>query len=138
MKKEYSAGAIVFREGKGIRYLLIKQSGREHWEFLKGRVKRNESPKETVKRELREEVGIEDPIFLKEFQVTDDFEPEPSIIKQVKVFLTETREPIRISKEHEKFAWVRYKDLGDYIRKPQLLEIFRKAKNFLNEQAGSV
>ena len=46
--------------------LLHYTSG--HWDFVKGNVEVNETEKETVVRELREETGITDACFVEEFR----------------------------------------------------------------------
>lgn len=131
MKEEDHSGAIVFKRGNKIKYLLIKQKG-SNWGFPKRKVPLNKSSKETVKQELKREVGVENPRFLKKFKVAYNFEPEPSVIKQVELFLTEIREPIRLSNKYNQFKWAEYEELGDYIERPQILEVLRKSRSFLN------
>ncbi len=70
MPIERSAGAVVFRKEKGnISYLLLHyQAG--HWDFPKGNIERGEKMEETVKREIKEETGIEDIEFIPGFKET--------------------------------------------------------------------
>ena len=55
--EERSAGVILFNKINEIEYLLLKYpSG--HWDFVKGNIEEGEREKETVRRELFEETGI--------------------------------------------------------------------------------
>ena len=67
MKREKSAGAIVFRKEKEPVYLLLHYEAK-HWDFPKGHVEKNETDEQTVRREIQEETGImikESPIIEK-------------------------------------------------------------------------
>lgn len=58
MKKEKSAGLIVFRlEDHVPLYLLLNYSAR-HWDFVKGNIESGEDELEAAVRELKEETGI--------------------------------------------------------------------------------
>ena len=57
MLKEKSCGAVIFHKKEElIRYLLLNYAA-GHWDFVKGNVEPNETEKETVVRELKEETG---------------------------------------------------------------------------------
>lgn len=128
MKERNYSGAIIFRRDERIRYLLVKPRSRK-WYFPIEKIKRGENSKEVIKKKLKEDVGLSNPRFLKKFQVTDSFDTDFSIIKQIAVYLTELREPMNLSNKYGKFKWVEYENLSDYIDKQQILEIFRKANN---------
>ncbi len=71
MPRELSAGAIVFRREKEIKYLLLYKEAsnnyKESWDFPKGNVEKDEDEIETAKREVKEEAGIEDINLIKGF-----------------------------------------------------------------------
>lgn len=59
MRREFSAGGIVFKDGK---VLLIKNSSmtdpnKSYWGFPKGHIENGQSSKETALREVEEETG---------------------------------------------------------------------------------
>src|SRR3989344_1806324 len=67
---EKSAGAIIFRKDKEeIKYLLLQYKFKTiYWDFPKGNVEEKEKDEDTVKREIKEETGIESIEILPEFK----------------------------------------------------------------------
>jgi len=55
MKREFSAGGIVFRSGK---VLLTKHSQNKHWSFPKGLIDPGQTSEEAALREVLEEGGV--------------------------------------------------------------------------------
>jgi bis(5'-nucleosidyl)-tetraphosphatase len=77
---EKSAGAVVFRKtDKGIKYLLLKYRN-GHWDFPKGHIENGETEEETMRREVREETGIDDlkivPGFIENFRYVRNMNEE--------------------------------------------------------------
>lgn len=62
MKREFSAGGIVFKDKK---VLLTKHSQNHHWGFPKGWIEKGQTSKEAALREVKEEGGIEAEILEK-------------------------------------------------------------------------
>lgn len=56
MKREFSAGGIVFNKGK---VLLTKHSQNKHWSFPKGLIDPGQTPEQAAIREVKEEGGVE-------------------------------------------------------------------------------
>lgn len=56
MKREFSAGGIVFNKGK---VLLTKHSQNKHWSFPKGLIDPGQTSQEAAIREVKEEGGVE-------------------------------------------------------------------------------
>jgi len=60
--KRLSAGAVVVRDtAQGRRFLLLRAFN--HWDFPKGLVENDESPRDAAIREVREETTIDDLAF---------------------------------------------------------------------------
>ena len=112
MIEETSAGIVLFRkeDSKTLFLLLHYPSG--HWDFVKGKMEKNESTYETAIRETREETGITDQKFVKEFEewIEYNFQHKGELIhKKVVFFLAETKtKDVIISHEHLDFIWVDY------------------------------
>ena len=72
MPIEKSAGAIIFRKEKGKIYYLVLHyppdkrisSSRGHWDYVKGHIEKDEVIEDTIRREAKEETGIEDLKFV--------------------------------------------------------------------------
>ena len=134
MKKEKSAGAIVFRKEKEPIYLLLHYE-MGHWDFPKGNIEPGEKDLETVKREIQEETGIKDIEILKDFKEEIHyyykFEGE-LITKTVVFYLAKTdAEKVNLSFEHIGFAWLSYDKALDKLTFKNAKQILKKANDFL-------
>ncbi len=112
MIEETSAGIVLFRkEDSKILFLLLHYpSG--HWDFVKGKMEKGESPHETAVRETEEETGITDLSFLENFEewIKYDFQYQGELVhKKVVFFLAETKtKEVKISHEHLNYTWMDY------------------------------
>ena len=57
MKEEVSAGIILFNEMDTRKFLLLNYPSK-HWDFVKGKMEKGETPHETAIRETKEETGL--------------------------------------------------------------------------------
>ena len=134
MKKEKSAGAVVFRKDKEPIYLLLHYEAK-HWDFPKGNVEKNETDTETVKREIEEETGIKD------IEIVEDFKErmhyfykfkKELISKEVVFYLAETKnKQVKLSFEHIGFKWLPYTEAIEQLTYKNAKEILKKAHEFL-------
>ena len=67
MKEEVSAGIILFNEIDKRKFLLLNYPSK-HWDFVKGKMEKDETPHETAIRETKEETGISDVEFIDGFE----------------------------------------------------------------------
>ncbi len=110
MIEETSAGIVIFRkeDSKNLFLLLRYPSG--HWDFVKGKMEKDESTHETAVRETKEETGIEDVSFLENFEewIEYNFQYQGELVqKKVVFFLAETKtKEIEISHEHLDYIWM--------------------------------
>lgn len=135
MPKEVSYGAVIFRrEGKEILYLLLYRKAHEHykemWDFPRGLIEKGETPKEDIKREVKEETGIGDLKFVSGFKekVKWFYRKEGQLInKEATYYLAETKtKEVKLSFEHDNYKWCNF----DYAMK---LIKFSNTKNILNK-----
>jgi 8-oxo-dGTP pyrophosphatase MutT (NUDIX family) len=134
MKRERSAGAIVFIKEKEPIYLLLHYE-EGHWDFPKGHIEEKETDTETVKREVEEETGIKDieilPNFKEKMQYYFKFKKE-LISKEVAFYLAKTRtKKIKLSFEHIGFKWLTYDKAIEQLTYKNAKEILKKANDFL-------
>lgn len=66
MQTETSAGGIIVYKGPKTWYVLLMKDMKGNWTFPKGRIEKDEELVVTAKREVGEEVGITDLMFLGE------------------------------------------------------------------------
>ena len=64
----FRSGIVLYRieDSKKLFLLLHYPSG--HWDFVKGKMEKNETSHETAIRETKEETGITDIIFVENFE----------------------------------------------------------------------
>jgi 8-oxo-dGTP pyrophosphatase MutT (NUDIX family) len=101
----------VFLKNTEVKYLLLHYEA-GHWDFVKGNVEPDESEKDTVIRELREETGIADARFIEGFREKIEYfyrRQGATIHKEVIFFLIETHtEKVELSYEHVGYTWLDY------------------------------
>ena len=134
MKKERSAGAIVFRKDKETKYLLLHYEG-GHWDFPKGNIEVKETELQTVKREIEEETGIKDVELVQGFKekIKYYYKLKGELInKEVVFYLAKTKtEQIKLSFEHIGFEWLPYDQAHEKLTFKNAKEILEKANKFL-------
>jgi 8-oxo-dGTP diphosphatase len=119
-KKFISAHVVIFNNGS---VLIVRRSPADEWMpghygLPGGKLDGNETPKQAVERECKEEVGLtvsqENLVFLPKvsadkehcFYYTTKFDGEP-----------------RLDFEHDDFQWVNPKDLSNFKTVPDLIDI---------------
>ena len=112
MIEETSAGIVLFRKegAKNLFLLLHYPSG--HWDFVKGKMEKGESIRQTAIRETKEETGITDITFFENFEewIEYNFQHQGELVnKKVVFFLAETKtSEVIISHEHLNYTWMEY------------------------------
>ena len=112
MIEETSAGIVLFRKDDSKILFLLLHYPSGHWDFIKGKMEKGESTRETAIRETKEETGITDITFLENFEewIKYDFQYQGELIhKKVVFFLAETKtKEVMISHEHLDYSWMDY------------------------------
>ncbi len=127
--------AIIFNQKE--QFLVLKYSGvygketKGKWTFPSGRLEENEGYEDALKREVKEETGLDVDIIYQFFS---------SIIKTVKgkkvltvaYFCRPKGKKIKLCKEHTDYKWVFPKDLKKMkLINPIMIEMAEKAKILL-------
>jgi bis(5'-nucleosidyl)-tetraphosphatase len=136
--REKSCGAVVFiKKDDQTKYLLLNYAA-GHWDFVKGNVEINETEKETVLRELKEETGITDATFIENFKETIAYfyrRQGLTIHKEVVFFIIETHtEKVELSFEHVGYIWLDYKHAMEKLNFKNAKDVLQKARDFLKKQ----
>ena len=112
MIEETSAGIVIFRKENSKNLFLLLRYPSGHWDFVKGKMEKNESTHETAVRETREETGITNIMFLENFEewIEYNFQFQGELVqKKVVFFLAETKtKEVEISHEHLDYTWMDY------------------------------
>jgi len=137
--KEVSAGAIIFKRDKEIKYLLLFRKGSEHfrplWGFPRGKIEENETDMDAAKREIEEETGLKDIKILENFREKLNwfYRRDGRIIYKESIFyLAESKSSdVKISKEHDDYKWCSYEEAIDLLKIKENKEVLEKADKFL-------
>ena len=135
MKKEVSAGIILFNDNESRKFLLLNYPSK-HWDFVKGKMENGETSHETALRETKEETGISDVEFLDGFEEEIEYyfrAENQDIHKKVIFFLGKTKTlDIILSHEHLDFIWLDYDNALNKITYDNAKNILKKSKKFLD------
>ncbi len=140
MNKETSSGFIIFKidDDGEIFYLLLRHP--THWSFPKGHIETTESPLEAALRELEEETGIKegDIEIIPDFKDSTNyvfFKNDEPVSKQNIYFLARLKNdvPIRLSKEHLRYDWFKYRSAERAIGFLNMIEVLRRAHQWITK-----
>ena len=137
MKEEVSAGIILFNEIDKRKFLLLNYPSK-HWDFVKGKIEKGETPHETAIRETKEETGISDVEFIDGFEEEIEYyfyAENQEIHKKVIFFLgkTQTTE-IVLSHEHLDFIWLEFDNALNKTTYENAKNLLKKSKTFLDKR----
>ena len=132
---EKSVGAIVVNHG-GL-YLLLNRADKngDFWEFPKGHQLEDVKDIETLKRELKEETGIE------KFELIENFVEKNEYVSSstgntriILLYLIKVpNDKIIVSQEHKEYVWVTFDDALTKLNHNKWKEILTSAKRRLAE-----
>ena len=136
MGTEKSAGIVLFRNDSSKNEFLLLNYPQGHWDFVKGKVEKNETPHETAIRETREETGIINIEYLDGFEESVEYDfrfKKEDIHKKVIFFLAKTEEKdVRLSHEHNDYLWLEYNDALKKTTFANAKNVLSKANEFLS------
>lgn len=145
MKKEISAGIIIYRRtDEGQKFLLLYH-GHNYWNFAKGKIEQEEGSLAAALREVREETGLgsHDLRLARDFKAHERFyfkrQGQP-IFKIVIFYLAETRKAeVKVSHEHEGYGWFLIRDAKNILGKyKDSQRVFKQAYEFLRPKPSRV
>jgi len=135
MREEVSAGVILFNELNDKKFLLLNYPSK-HWDFVKGKMEKGETPHETALRETKEETGISDIEFIDGFEEEIEYyfyANNQDIHKKVIFFLGKTKTTqIVLSHEHLDYIWLDFKNAVNKTTYENAKNLLIKSKEFLD------
>jgi len=141
VRREFSAGFVLYRAApEGPRFLLLDYG--KHWDYPKGHLEEGETAWQAAVRELREETGIRqvDRVgrFERDMHYVFHSSKKGMVTKTVTYFLGRTRaEDVKVSDEHEGFAWLPYEEALERLTYENAREMLRAAADALPKKATS-
>ena len=119
--------ALLFDQDK---FLLVKRSdkarGEHHyWELPGGRMEFGETPENALQRELMEETGLSANILCP-LQTLSFFREEETQIVGITFLCKAESNKVRLSNEHDDFAWIRFDEITKYNIVPTVLSDLKK------------
>ena len=137
MKREKSAGAVIFRRSREVEYLLLKY-GAGHWDFVKGHIEQGESEVETLLREAEEETGIKELEIVPGFKERIEYfyrSGRELVYKEVVFYLAEAKtKEVKLSYEHVDYAWLPFKEAYERVTYANAKRVLKAAHSFLTER----
>lgn len=141
MLREKSCGAVVFSKNAEVKYLLLHYEV-GHWDFVKGNVEPNESEKDTVLRELKEETSITNAQFIEGFRevINYFYRREGRLVyKEVAYFLVQVQDSeVKLSYEHIGYEWLSYQKAVEKLTFKTGKDLLKKANDFLKNRGLAV
>ena len=136
MIKETSAGVVLYRKENAEKLFLLLHYPSGHWDFVKGKMEKNETTHETAIREAKEETGITDIVFVENFEewIEYNFKYQGELVqKKVVFFLAETKtKEIKISHEHRGYIWMDYNASMEKTTFDNAKTVLTKAKKLIS------
>lgn len=136
MKYQKSAGIVIYFKDKEIKFLLLKY--KDYWGYAKGHIESDEKEEQTALREAMEETSLKNIKIIQGFKYNQDwyFKFNNEIIKKNAVFFLgkvskEDSDKVKISNEHEDFAWLSYKEAREKMKIKNNKEMLDSAYNFI-------
>lgn len=122
---------------------LLLQYPQGHWSFPKGHVEKGDADHHsTASRELTEETGITDITIDAEWTQRTEytfFRKGRETPKEVFWYLAETDElEVNLSKEHNNYLWLQFKEAEEQITFEQEKELLRSARRYLRSNGRSL
>lgn len=137
---ELKVGGVVFRKDARGYYFALVHDVFGYWTLAKGSIEGAEAPKEGVRRELEEELGISN-MEVGEKLGTNEYvahDPEKGPVRRrVEYFLVETTDEkltLGPSGGLTKAAWFSLDDLANIKTYPDIVGIFKKAFELLQSK----
>lgn len=139
MKKEFSAGVIVYYEDlindRVVRLYLLLYYRHGYWDLPKGKLEEGETNLQAAVRELREETGLEADI-LPGFEQSLSYmfkDPTGELVHKTVTFFVGTvhTKEVALSHEHISYKWLSVRDALQELTYPNAQQVLAMADHFV-------
>lgn len=135
-KETHSAGGVVLNNKKEV--LVVSQHGTS-WSLPKGHIDEGENSLEAAKREIYEESGIRELIFIKDlgtyqrYKIAKDGGDDMSELKNITMYLFETTqtELAPVDNENPEAAWIKKEDVANLLTHEKDKAFFKSVEDVL-------
>jgi 8-oxo-dGTP pyrophosphatase MutT (NUDIX family) len=134
---ERAAGAVVYSAGRIPLYLLLHN--RLGWDFPHGLIKPNETEEEAALREIYEETGLKVELMpgFAEHVVIVFSRRGKTVYKEIVFFLAKAAATsVRLSKEHDKYAWLPYREALAKLARDEMRWVLIRADEVVRTKAS--
>ncbi len=120
-------GALIFKKDRILIAQRIKGSHLEYkWEFPGGKLLAGEREDDCLKREIKEEMGVESDVL--DFFCENYYEYENNNKILLKIYITKLKSEKFTLNSHEKIKWISLGEIEDYDFAPADVPILKKIK----------
>lgn len=142
VKKEHSAGGVVFRMDAGQPLYLLIRDSYQNWGFPKGHIERGEQPDEAARREVCEETGLAGLAIRGAIDTIDWFFRFRGqlIHKSCQFFLMESLEATTSPQHNEGITacrWIAFEEAESLVSYANAREVLRRAHDMVAASSAS-
>ena len=135
MKQEKSCGAVIYRFHHKALQVLVQHMQQGHFSLPKGHVEPGETERQTARREILEETGIE-VILHRDFRHVVSYSPQPQVMKDVVFFIARYHRGQTTPQlsEVQALEWLDLDSAIERVTYPTDKEVLRHATRYLSEK----
>ena len=115
---EYSAGGVITKKEGGRLLVLLVEHIDGTFVFPKGHIEQDETFEEAAKREIREEVGLENVVIGEKLGIIrrKPIKQEGKPAKEITMFRVEDKDYSHLQNSQESYSWFDLEEVDSHLR----------------------